>query len=80
MSHIKGTAGGKLNEFPRETSQNALNGADVCQVEAKRVKRKWDGNSDAKFVPAKALECDGWWFTQQVSLKYLLCAQICAGY
>lgn len=32
MSHIKGTTGGKLSEFPRETSLNALNGADVLKA------------------------------------------------
>ena len=56
MSHLKGTAGGKLSEFPKETSQNALNGADV-DWEAKRLKKKWVGNCDAKFVHAKALGC-----------------------
>lgn len=39
MSHIKGVAGGKLSEFPREPFQNAVNGTDV-NLEARRVKRK----------------------------------------
>lgn len=54
MSHPEDTGSEKLSEFPRETSQNALNGADV-NLEAKRVRRKWFGKSDAKFVHAKAL-------------------------
>lgn len=79
MSHLKGTAGGKLSEFPREISQNALNGADV-NWEAKRPKRKWIGNSEVQSVHAKALGCYGWWFVQEASLKHLLHAQICARY
>lgn len=56
VSHLKCTAGGKLSEFPKETSQNALNGADV-NWEAKSLKRKWIGNCNAKFDHAKALGC-----------------------
>ena len=79
VSHWKDTAGGKLSRFPRETPQTALNSADV-NWEAKRLKRKWIGNSDANFVHSKALGCQGWLFFQQASLKYLLRAQICPGY
>lgn len=56
MSHGKSTAGGKLSEFPRETSQNALNGADV-NLEARVVKSKWVGNPDAIFFQTKAVGC-----------------------
>jgi hypothetical protein len=54
VSHIEDTAGDKLSEFPSETSQDAVNCADV-NLEAKRLKRKWVGSSDAKFVCNKAL-------------------------
>lgn len=45
VSHIKGTAGGKLSEFPREASQNIPNGSDVNWRQ-----KEWRGNGLATLM------------------------------